>query len=117
MRIGGRLEALFRAAVREAARVEGREPLAMIRAVHPQADSLERVTLGTLARVLQSCSREVEDEPALGPFVVDLRRGKKSVLWRVINYRNDVAHGRRSADDAPTRAAELSLWLREHMGV
>lgn len=116
-RIGGRLEEFLRAAVLHAAAIEAVDPLAVVRQVLPQADSVERVTLGTLAKVLQKWRGPAREDDALRPLIDDLASGKRSVLWRVVNYRNDVAHARRDGDDAALIASELALWLRRYRAV
>jgi hypothetical protein len=113
-RIGGRLEAFLRAALLEAAAIDSRDPLAAVRSVLVQADSVERVTLGTLAKVLEKWSGSAEDHAALRPILEDLRSKKRSLLWRVINYRNDIAHDRKDADGAAAIATELAVWLRHY---
>lgn len=113
-RIGGRLEALLRGALLHAAEIDACDALAAIQALQPKADSVDRVTMGTLATALRDWNGPASDAPVLAPLIEDLGAGKSSVLWRVINYRNDVAHGRREADDAPEIADALALWLRAY---
>lgn len=113
LKLGRRIERLLQAIVRWMASVDGFDALEAVREMDPNATSLDRTTAGKLAKTIAARAQEHHGEQReVASILEDLKEPRKSLVWKLINARNDVVHGRRPATALLPSAVAMADLLR-----
>lgn len=114
LKLGRGLERLLQASLLWLASEQAFDALVALKEADPHATTLDRSTAGNLVKALAA---RMADRPlpysGVGPFLTDISEKRDSIVWAFINARNDVVHGRRSADAIVPYATRLAELLRQ----
>ncbi len=118
LRLAHGLERVLQATLRWLAKRHLVDPLAELQQEDPHATSLDRTNTSkiakTITRMWLNFGETAGERVIVAPIAEDLSlTGKRSAIWRLINARNDVIHGRRPPEAILKYASDAAAVLSQ----